>query len=347
MSERTNAEWAEINSVNLDEMVKQQLPPIERQMMNLLAWAAAHLGDDQLGVVELPDEEDLTAIIGTIDGGRVDDLISRAGSDGLIAFIPDHCLSITAKGWSKLMPAPKEVAADENAPTQSAPKVDRVEKAHCNKCHGLKNSWVRAEYVVDGSDGATSWRDTCEVLQCCGCDGLSFRHRFWFSEWDYIDRDEYGREVMRPGVQEKSFPPPTVRAKPKWADGIADDVLRDVLEELYAALNFGTRVLASIGARTLLDRAGYLLLQDDPKGGFEAKLAGLVAGGFITSQEKETLDAMADAGNASAHRGYNPTSERLGQIVDIIENFLHRAFVLSGAAEEIRKSTPPRKGRTS
>jgi hypothetical protein len=132
-----------------------------------------------------------------------------------------------------------------------------------------------------------------------------------------------------------------VRAKPDWSDIIADEVLRNVLEELYAALNAGLNVLASVGARTLLDRAGYLLI-GDPRGGFEGKLSALQTGGHISAHEKTTLEAVADAGNASAHRGYTPTVERLGHIVDIIENFLHRAFVLAGAAEDIRKTTPAR-----
>ena len=66
MSTTTDAEWPEINSINLDDMLKQPLPSIERQMTNLLVWAAAQLGDDQLGTVELPDEDDLTAVIGTV-----------------------------------------------------------------------------------------------------------------------------------------------------------------------------------------------------------------------------------------------------------------------------------------
>jgi Domain of unknown function (DUF4145) len=91
-----------------------------------------------------------------------------------------------------------------------------------------------------------------------------------------------------------------------------------------------------------LDSAGHLLLEQDPKGGFEGKLSGLVDRGFISPREKTTLEAVADAGNASAHRGYTPTAERLGHIVDIIENFLQRAFVLSRAADEVRNSTPRR-----
>jgi hypothetical protein len=65
----------------------------------------------------------------------------------------------------------------------------------------------------------------------------------------------------------------------------------------------------------------------------------------MSAQEKDALDAVAGAGNASAHRGYSPTAERLSRIFDIIENFLHRAFVLAPAAADIRRTTPPRPKR--
>jgi hypothetical protein len=343
MVSTTDAEWPEINSVNLDDMLKRPLPTIDRQMTNLLVWTAAQLEDDHLGAVELPDEEDLTGVIGTIDGRRVDELISRAEGAGLIEFVPDDCISITTRGWARLQAPVAEKAEPMTAPpaADAVAKVDRIIKAHCNKCRGLTNSWVRAEHTVTGNDGPISWSDSFEVLQCCGCDTLSVRQEHWFSEWDEMDYDEYGRMVMRPGIKEVYYPAPTVRAKPEWSDTIVDEVLRNVLDELYAALNAGLNVLASVGARTLLDRAGYLLI-GDPRGGFEGKLSALQTGGHISAQEKTTLEAVADAGNASAHRGYTPTVERLGHIVDIIENFLHRAFVLTSAAEDIRKATPMR-----
>ena len=81
---------------------------------------------------------------------------------------------------------------------------------------------------------------------------------------------------------------------------------------------------------------------DDVPGGRSMAL-GATGPLFVCSPRPGKVEAVADAGNASAHRGYTPTVERLGHIVDIIENFLHRAFVLAGAAEEIRKATPARK----
>lgn len=346
MSMTAHADWPEINSVNLDDMLKEPLPSVDRQLTNLLIWAAAQLGDDHLGEAELPHEEDLTAVIGTLDGRRVDELISHAESDGLVKFIPEDCIAITAKGWARLQPTPEPKAAVNPISQSTTASNERIIKAHCNTCRGIKNSWVRTEHSVEGSIGTSPSGDRYEVLQCCGCDTLSVRREHWFSEWDEASFDEHGQRVVRRGIKEIFYPSPTVRPKPGWSDTISDEVLRNVIDELYLALNSGMNVLASIGARTLLDRAGYLLLGDDPKGGFEGKLSALVDRGFISSREKATLDAVSDAGNASAHRGYTPTAERLGHIVDIIENFLHRTFVLPHAADDIRISTPPRpKGR--
>jgi len=345
MSSKSGAEWPEINSFNLDDMIKGPLPSVDRQMTNLLAWAASELDDDQLGSVELPDEDDLTAVIGTLDGQRVDDLISHTDDVGLIRLVTDHSLSITPTGWQRLRPPAKaDTRSEAGAPAPVSTKADPIVKVHCGVCHGDKNSWLRAEYTDKSGDGSASWSETYQTVQCCGCDKLSVRREVWRSEWDEADFDEQGGPVTRRGVKVTYYPAQTVRAKPVWAESLGDEILRDVLDESYSALNNGQRMLASVGARTLLDRGGHILI-GDVKGGFEGKLSALVVGSHISAQEKDSLDAVADAGNASAHRGYTPTAERLSHIFDIIENFLHCAFILAPAAAEIRMTTPPRPKR--
>jgi hypothetical protein len=113
------------------------------------------------------------------------------------------------------------------------------------------------------------------------------------------------------------------------------------MDEVYQALNAGLIVLASIGARTLLDRAMHLRI-GDPKGGFTAKLNLMVEGGHIGQSERNILEAMTDAGSAAAHRGFAPTQKTLSTIIDTIENFLHREFILKNAAGEVRAATPGR-----
>jgi hypothetical protein len=147
---------------------------------------------------------------------------------------------------------------------------------------------------------------------------------------------------MNPGIEVTYWPPPTKRKKPVWADDLDDEALRRVMDEVYQALNSGLIVMASIGTRTLLDRAMFLRV-DDPPGGFTGKLKVMVERGHISESERETLLAMTDAGSAAAHQGYAPKAEHLDTIVATVENFLHREFVLKTAAGEVRAATPPRR----
>jgi hypothetical protein len=72
---------------------------------------------------------------------------------------------------------------------------------------------------------------------------------------------------MRRGNKETYHPPPTVRTKPTWSDNISDDVLRDVLDELYSALNVSLnhaiatwrslRILAAEADAALADRRNF------------------------------------------------------------------------------------------
>jgi hypothetical protein len=334
----------EINSVNVDKLIKMPLPSIDHQLRNILKWAAKHLGDDMLGAVEVPNEDQLAGIIGTIDASRVDTLISMAKTNGLINMVPDNCISITEEGWKRL--APNEKAKDKSEPL-AARKEPKIVKAHCNRCKGDRNAFVRASHQTCGDDGnEISWSDTYEVLECCGCEQMNVRHQYWCSESDEIEYDISGNiHHSSAGPRTTYWPPPIKRQKPSWSSSISDSVLRTMFDELYIALSSDLLVLSTIGARTLFDRASFLKV-GDPQGGFAGKMREMQEKGYITPHEKEILEAMTDAGSASAHRGYSPTISQLNSIVDILENYIQRAFVLAEVATELKRTTPPRSQQT-
>ena len=337
--------WPEISSINLDALVNKPLPSIPNQILHLLNWAAKQLGDDQLGALDLIDEDHLAGIIGTIDGGRVDALISLAREQGFVEWVPDNCIRVTAKGWQQIEPVIEPVVADDSAKIQASSESETsVTKAHCNNCGGKRKALVRATFSSPGSDTETSWQDTYDILECCGCEQLKIRHDFWFSEWDEIGEDEHGNPCMIPGVKTTYWPPPIKRKKPDWSAKISDPVLRSLFEELYAALSSDLLILSTIGARTLFDRASSLKV-GDPAGGFKGKLQAMQAAGHISADENRILEAMTDAGNASAHRGYAPTFEQLSDIVNILENYMERAFILGDVATTLKSSTPLRPTR--
>jgi Domain of unknown function (DUF4145) len=117
--------------------------------------------------------------------------------------------------------------------------------------------------------------------------------------------------------------------------------LAALLTELYTALDNNLSVLATIGMRTVFDRASQLL-GADPDQSFAEKLKELVAGNKIGGEEKEILSVLADAGSAAAHRGWQPSTIEIDSLMQALENFLERAFVLKHDLRRLGKNIPPR-----
>lgn len=118
-----------------------------------------------------------------------------------------------------------------------------------------------------------------------------------------------------------------------------------VLDEVYRALDADNYRLPMMGARTLVD----MLMVDKvgDVGGFAAKLQELEKAGFVSTKNREVLEAALDAGSAAAHRGHDATPAEVNIVMDIVENVLQAVYVLHEAAQKLKKSTPPRPARTA
>lgn len=237
----TEANWFSIDSMNVDVLIKTELPAINDQMANLTTWISQQLGDDHLGLVSF-ESESLAGIVGAANSDRVERLIDFAVKRGLVVR-KGKKLGLTENGIASL----------------GSPQLNTSER----------------------------------------------------------------------------------RAKPGWSGQLEDADLREVLDDIYRVLAADSLRSASMMVRTLLDRAMYLCVGD--VGGFAAKLALMVERGLISEPEREILEAVTDAGNASAHRAYAPSRATLYTILDAAENFIRRHFILVGAAAEVRRTTPPRR----
>jgi hypothetical protein len=127
--------------------------------------------------------------------------------------------------------------------------------------------------------------------------------------------------------------------------GFASDYpeLATLLGELYTALDNGLQTLATIGMRTVFDCASQKL-GTDPNQSFTEKLKELTAGNKIGGEEREMLSVLADAGSAAAHRGWKPTEDDIDHLMDALENFLERAFVLKHNIRRVKKNISTRVG---
>jgi hypothetical protein len=122
-----------------------------------------------------------------------------------------------------------------------------------------------------------------------------------------------------------------------------DDLLR-ILDEVYIALDHNAWILAAIGIRTAFDRATELL-GINPNVPFAMKLDQLLALQHVSKGQREMLEQLTEAGSAAAHRGWRPTKRDLGTLMEIIESFVHHAFVLPHDAKTLAKGVPSRPGR--
>lgn len=225
-------------------------------------------------------------------------------------------------------------------------------KGHCPRCNGERKAYVRGrhEHRENATENGLVYSVTTGmVLECCGCEAIYFKEDFWFSE-DVEDAFEpNGEHYYAPVVTTTYWPAPTKRQPPEWIDRVRgfdkDGTLANLISELYTALNSGLPVLAAIGARTVFDRT-MELLHVDPALTFEKKLDALVGMGKIGVDERKTLDALTEAGNAAAHRGWKPSPDELSTIMDVIEAFLHRSFILGDAMSKLKAAVPPRQKRS-
>lgn len=210
----------------------------------------------------------------------------------------------------------------------------KLPKIHCNQCR--RKTDHRLLKTVEGDSGSEqyeddfsiSWTTTFDMLQCCGCLDVVLRRTGDSSEDEFSDV--------------RYFPPRISRHSPKWAHDLPGD-LKLVLDEVYRALDADNYRLPMMGARTLVDMVMVEKVGD--VGGFAEKLKQLENAGFVSSRNRQVLEAALDAGSAVAHRGYSAGPREVDIVMDIVENLLQTVYVLHDAARKLTRSIPPRPKR--
>lgn len=204
-------------------------------------------------------------------------------------------------------------------------------KLDCPSCNGPRNCDVIALHVEDY--GVLDATGQFRIVKCRGCDRVFF-------EYDDVMNSKGEPTLMTLNI----WPPLTVRQRPKWLYEVYnyDHSLSSLMGSVYVALDNKLSVLAAIGCRTTFDRATHVL-GASPELTFVSKLKWLSDKGWIGVSEKEFLEILTDAGNAAAHRGWEPTEEQLSFMLDILEAFVHRIVVVRPAADQMRAAIPARK----
>src|SRR5688572_3821369 len=99
-----------------------------------------------------------------------------------------------------------------------SPDNDEILRVHCNSCGQETRHLVVSKREQPGSESielgfdrwaTIEWDTTYYMLECCGCQEVTVKRTYWFSE----SPDD---------VDVSYFPPRLARRKPTWLDRASD-----------------------------------------------------------------------------------------------------------------------------
>ncbi|WP_143749604.1 DUF4145 domain-containing protein [Mesorhizobium sp. WSM3879] len=222
-------------------------------------------------------------------------------------------------------------------------------RGHCPNCGPARWADVvgHAKHREDDEESQTWYQTDHRILQCPACEGIYHQTVSVFSE-DYIYvNGEYGQQVeFAESVSHWPEVPQIKKEKPNWINDLIsiDITLYELINDIYSALNIGLSVFSVIGVRTLLDRATEVL-GIDAAITFDEKLDELLSQDYIGQTEKGILAIATDAGSAAAHRGWKPSDKDLSLILEAVEAFLHRVFIMRANVSGLKSTIPPKPKR--
>jgi hypothetical protein len=201
----------------------------------------------------------------------------------------------------------------------------------CNECKRDTKHKVLASVDVEGEDwfghNSIQYWVTHQVIQCQGCETISFRKASTNTEdYDYVDAEttEYNESIeLFPGRNEG-------RSVIKDVYLLPTNVQR-IYEETIKAMNNEQPVLAGIGIRALVET----ICKDKLASGrnLVEKINDLVSLGVLTQDGSTILHKIRTLGNDAAHEVKPHKSEQLGLALDVCEHLLQGVYLLPHHAQ--------------
>lgn len=226
--------------------------------------------------------------------------------------------------------------------------MDKIVKEHCNRCTGSTNHEILYQNTIDYSEEiddrfSVNGSDTYELLKCCGCDSVQFRHTSWFSEYCEPDGSPY--------IDVKCYPPPTFRQEPVWLYSLKlsnkevlfpdlNEPIINLFKEIYIALQNSAPQLAALGIRALIEAIMIDKIGDN--GRFEKNIELFENEGFISKKQRLAISPILEFGHAAMHRGYRPLISEVVNIMDVTESIIETIYINENKLSDITKNIPER-----
>jgi len=227
-------------------------------------------------------------------------------------------------------------------------------KAFCMKCGRITHHTSLKELSkdFDWEDAGFYEKYTWQIIQCNGCEEVSFR-------MVYINSDD---------VDPEGVPSETIRLYPMRGKDIlslksyynAPVKIRSIYREIIDAYNNGLYILSAGGLRAIIEgicndegiidgpieiiKSGVKTIKR--KRNLQGKISGLHEKGLLTKQHAELLHEHRFLGNEALHSLDKPTKDELRLAIEIVEHTLDNIYELSEKVEDLQSRKRNRTKKT-
>jgi Domain of unknown function (DUF4145) len=205
-----------------------------------------------------------------------------------------------------------------------------VMKSYCDVCRGDKNHVVLHSEKRGDNTEDMFWSAEYMLLQCQGCDHVSFRMESSSSE-----------DWPGDGPNVEIFPRTKVtRQRPVWFedflgfDSALPVPLNKMLRQVYEAFDEKLFWLVIMGTRAVIEAVMISKVGDQKS--FAENLSQFSKQGYITDSHRQALNAAIDEGSAAIHKAKITNSATALAAIQVMENVLEAIYVLPEHEKQLK-----------
>ena len=231
------------------------------------------------------------------------------------------------------------------------PETNKIE-VHCAKCgnsnvHSIEN--CVAEKGTDEYSGG-DWSDSYQTIRCDGCQQLSFRRLFWFSEAMGGDQFHYDD-----GTTESLYPKRTEHTRSTLAFTNVPENIRRIYRETLDCYNESIFTMCGAGLRSTIEAVckdqgvtGGDVTDENGvtkrRKNLQGKINGLAENGVLTIDNAHALHEHRFLGNDAVHELALPARKELELAIELMEHVITSIYEITRSAEHLAKLRSQRRG---
>ena len=194
-------------------------------------------------------------------------------------------------------------------------------KKHCENCKGERNHKELFEKKIRGDDYGLVWIEKYLVIECLGCDNISFLKIY--GDMTMVEYDHEGnREYV---FEENLYPYFLEKGEEIKYQNHLPVAIKTIYVETISAFKANSYILTAGGLRAIIEAiCNHLKIK---KENLEKRINTLHVKGHLTLSESKRLHSIRFLGNDALHEITKPKKEHLYILLEIVNHLLANLFI--------------------